>query len=671
MAENIEFRLKVIEDKLGLALDNNEKKAKSLGSAINVALGSFASAAAIKGISLVSDGFRQLNSFVLDSVKAASDSQNALNSLNLALSQTGNLTEENVKSLQDFAAEIQNTTAFEDDAVISTAAYIQTLARLDTDGLQRATQAAIDLSAALGIDLESASTIVAKSAEGNTTALQKLGIAFEKGKSDAETFANVLTTLESRFGGSAEAQVKTFSGSIAQLSNVFNSVQENIGNVIIKNPAVIASFKTISAVLVSLGDSINSTFGKENSDQLANFISASLNGLAGLVTVIDAFGRIATASIEAVLGSIRLLALGIVTPIAGLLELIATIPKVGESFRGAADAATAEMNRLSEAANANAQGIQDAFSGDTTLGGLATDIVDANNKFNTFYNDIKTKQEDLKNNPAPSVTGLDDAELKRVDALNAQLIEAQQNFLVSKAQLEAQNQLDEDARFQAKTTADIQKITDFELQKSQIQYDAAIAASNLLGTAQEVDLARKKAGYDRELRDANIKNKGIADIRKNELDNQNAFFASATSLASSNNKELAAIGKAAALTQIAINTPKAASAAYIFGQDISGGNPAVGAIFAGIAYAAQAAQAARVAGIQGFANGGIIGATPGPDNQVATVRTGEMVLNADQQKNLFDMINNGSSGGDIVIQVDGREIARAVRSQVQQGYKLS
>jgi hypothetical protein len=68
MAENIEFRLKVIEDKLGVALDQNEKKAKSLGSAINVAIGSFASSAAIKGISLLGDGFKSVLAEFLHSV---------------------------------------------------------------------------------------------------------------------------------------------------------------------------------------------------------------------------------------------------------------------------------------------------------------------------------------------------------------------------------------------------------------------------------------------------------------------------------------------------------------------------------------------------------------------------------------------------------------------------
>ena len=54
-----------------------------------------------------------------------------------------------------------------------------------------------------------------------------------------------------------------------------------------------------------------------------------------------------------------------------------------------------------------------------------------------------------------------------------------------------------------------------------------------------------------------------------------------------------------------------------------------------------------------------------------SVRDGEVVLNASQQKKLFDMINGGNAGsGDIVVQIDGREVFRAVKSQIQAGNRL-
>jgi hypothetical protein len=669
MAENIEFRLKVIEDKLGVVLDQNEKKAKSLGTALNVALGTFASATAIGGIKLLADGFRSLSNFVEDSVKAASESQDALNRLNVSLAQTGILTEDNIKSFQDFASEIQNTTAIEDDAVISTSAYIQSLARLDTEGLQRATRAAIDLSAALGMDLDTASTIVGKAATGTTASLQKLGVEFVKGKSDAETFGNILTTLETRFGGSAQAQVRTFSGAFAQLSNVFNDLQENVGDVIIKNPAVIAAFKTLNTVIISLSDAVKGAFGATGSDNISEFFNLIFDGTNAVVLSVDAVIRVFNILTAVVVGSVNVIQAALLAPAAAVLNLLAIVPGIGGAFKDAADSSKAEFESLTKSIGENVDDLKNAFDGETFLSKISLQIAEAKSNFNVFYNDIKTKQDDLKNNPAPSVTGLSDEEITRVQALQAQLTESEQNFIIAKQQLALQNQLDEDARFAAKTASDIEKLTAFELQKSQIIFDAAVANAKNLKTQEEVNLATKKAIQDKELRDLQIKNKGLADVRKNDLDNQQAFFSTASTLATSSNKELAAIGKAAALTELAIRTPRAVMQSFEFGTRIGG--PVLGSALGAIAAAAMAVQGAKIAGVQGFADGGIIGATSGPDNMMATVRTGEMVLNANQQEKLFSAINSGNlGGGDVIINIDGREIIRVINNQIKSGARI-
>lgn len=49
-----------------------------------------------------------------------------------------------------------------------------------------------------------------------------------------------------------------------------------------------------------------------------------------------------------------------------------------------------------------------------------------------------------------------------------------------------------------------------------------------------------------------------------------------------------------------------------------------------------------------FASGGIVGATTGADNTIATVRTGEMILNAAQQKHLWELANGKNGNGAIV-----------------------
>ena len=669
MAESIEFRLKVIEDKLGVALDQNEKKAKSLGTTLQVALGTFAGTAITKGISLVGDGFRNLAGFVSESVSAAAESEAALKRLEVALSQTGKLSEENVKAFQDFATQIQATTSYEDDLVISNIALIQSLARLDSEGLKKATEAALNLSSALGIDLETASRIVGKAAEGNTTALGKLGIEFKKGATDAETFSNVLATIESRFGGAAQAQAQTFAGTIAQLSNIWGDLKENVGAAITQNPAVIAAFGVLRDIIISFSKSITEAFGQGNQDQIANLFRLTLDSINAVVLTLDALGRGFVATVEISLAAIRGLALGIVTPAAGVLELLALIPGIGESFKGAADAATNEMLRLSEAFDKNVSGFYEAVSGETFLSSVSQQIADARVNFDVLYNDIKTKQTDLKNNP---VTIVDPEESEKLRTLNAELLAIENEYYLAANQLDEQNRVAELERFATRSAEDIASLQQFELDKSELAYQSAVARAEASLKGEELGVAKQKALREKELRDLNINAKTKEELRKKEIQDQQAFFASASSLASSSNKTLAAIGKASALTEIAINTQRSASSSFAFGSKIGG--PALGATFAAIAVAAGTAQAAKVAGIQGFANGGIIGqgATLGGDNRLATVRDGEMVLDAQQQKNLFSMINNGgNAGGNIVIQIDGRNIAYAVRDQINQGFKLT
>jgi hypothetical protein len=130
------------------------------------------------------------------------------------------------------------------------------------------------------------------------------------------------------------------------------------------------------------------------------------------------------------------------------------------------------------------------------------------------------------------------------------------------------------------------------------------------------------------------------------------------------------VGKAAALTQIAIDGPAAVTKA------LAAFPPPFNFAAATAVGAAVAAQAAKVVGVS-FANGGFLngegGATAGPDNTMANLRKGEMVLNADDQRTLFDAIKSGSlgGGGNIQLIIDGREVAIAVRNQIQGGFRLA
>lgn len=148
------------------------------------------------------------------------------------------------------------------------------------------------------------------------------------------------------------------------------------------------------------------------------------------------------------------------------------------------------------------------------------------------------------------------------------------------------------------------------------------------------------------------------------------------SMQKSGNQTLATIGKAAALTQIAIATPVAIAEAMKLGP------PPINYIAAAAVGATMAAQAAQVVGVQ-FADGGIVpGTSYNGDRVQAQVNSGEMIFNKSQQKNLFDMVASGSGGGgetnallrallnkddSVIVNIGGRTIVDTLRSELQSG----
>jgi hypothetical protein len=198
------------------------------------------------------------------SIEAASDYQTEVNRLNVALATSGQFSKEASESFLEFANTLQKTTKFSDDQVVSAGALIQTIGRLGSGELQRATTASLDLASALGIDLETAAQLVGKSANGNIAAFARYGVEIRKGSNDTETFANVLKTLESRFGGAGEAAAQTFSGSIEKAKNAFGDIFKTIGLQVVRSPAIAAAINEIAKLFSTISDSLAKSFGDKD-----------------------------------------------------------------------------------------------------------------------------------------------------------------------------------------------------------------------------------------------------------------------------------------------------------------------------------------------------------------------------------------------------------------------
>jgi hypothetical protein len=670
------------------------------GLSVNIgrALSTFDVFAANLASNLVTKALEELGSlahqafdvFVVEGVKAAEEAETALNSLNVALAQSGHYSEAASKEFQEFAKTLQQTTTVEDDAIIKNAALLESMAHLDNDGLKRATKAALDLSAAFGIDLETATRTVAKAAEGNVTSLNKLGVAFEKGGSKAATFENALTAIESRLGGSAASKVNTYAGAVAQTKNEFNDLQESFGNVIVQNPVFISAIAAVGKILSQLSGYID-----ENKQSISELLGKGFIGLIdGAKYVVGAFDFIYRAAKFAFDG----LKVVVYDTLASLLIPLALF----------SDTAKGVYKGLAEDSNAALKDMANAFEGESPLDAIGSGLDEigraAETGFDKLASGAKSAVPALTNIKAPLIELTDlqkqynQATEAFVQSLVGQSVAVQANydeqlnaletFYDNRRAVASQSEQENAALQRDLTLAEIagkQTLLDQEYEAEQARIDASTHSLEEKNIAR-LQIEKKFMANKEKLNIQREKTEQTFETQRQK--NFESTLGVISTLQQSGSKELFAIGKAAAIAQATIDGYRAVSTALASAPVPF--NFALAALV-GVATAANLAKIAS-ASPPAFETGGIVpGASYSGDKVPALVNSGEMILNRTQQAKLFDIANgqgnaDSNNGGlantlasaiekmssqPIVVNVDGRELFNVFRSGLNSGRSLT
>lgn len=226
------------------------------------------------GLKLGVEAFRQtfgrVIDFMMDSLRAFSESEVAVNRLNTALKNQGTFSKAYSDSLVKMASDLQRVTTFSDEAVLETQALLTTFGLAGKE-LENTTKAALDLSTGLGVDLKTATLLLGKAWTGETSTLSRYWLKISDTLDPAQKFAAALEQINSRFGGSAEAAVNTYAGRIANLTNKFDDLQEKIG----KELLPVAEFwvKHMNSAMDSIakwvdGEEVAATFVDKNTEAL-------------------------------------------------------------------------------------------------------------------------------------------------------------------------------------------------------------------------------------------------------------------------------------------------------------------------------------------------------------------------------------------------------------------
>jgi hypothetical protein len=358
-----------------------------------------------------------------------------------------------------------------------------------------------------------------------------------------------------------------------------------------------------------------------------------------------------------------------------VLELASSVPVVGEKFQGMADTASSAVEGLTDSIFENSQKMSEAFSKETLTGGIIDGLAEARATFDQFYNDVATKAPDLKNNLSGNIGGgASEEDLAKQKQLQAEIQNIQLQGDLERELLKEQMAIASREAEGIRRAEDIEALAAFEQAKIDLALQSELDKNNLTLQGREKDLANQKAIEQAKLNSQKIAGKASLDIQKfnaqQEQQIQNTrlaalqgFLSAGLTLAKQGSREAKAIQSATAL----VSTYTAANQALSSPPGPPFTYPLVAATIAqGLANVAKINS-------QSFASGGIVqGSSESGDKIPARVNAREMILNQEQQANLFDIIKNGGiSSGNVIVQIDGVEVARAVRNQVRGGFQLA
>lgn len=162
-----------------------------------------------------------------EAVKSWGAQEDAQVSMAAALANTGEYTKKNVEQFIAFANQMQESTKYSNDFILSQMAMAKNMG-IQTNKLEDTTKAALGLSSAYGMDMNTAFRLIIEAGNGMTGMLSRYGIIVDQNASKQEKLNAVMKIGMNGFN-IARANALTMTGSLTQLKNSFDDFLKVVG----------------------------------------------------------------------------------------------------------------------------------------------------------------------------------------------------------------------------------------------------------------------------------------------------------------------------------------------------------------------------------------------------------------------------------------------------------
>jgi hypothetical protein len=169
---------------------------------------------------------------LIDGVKAAVADQAAQTKLATTLENVTGATNAQIKAVEAQILKTSLLTGRTDDELRPSLDRLLRSTK-DVTRAQELQALALDISAGSGKSLEAVSNALAKSAEGQNTALGKLGVGISAAELKTMSFEQITAKLAGTFENQASKQADTFEGKMLRLNVAFDEAKETVGSYVL------------------------------------------------------------------------------------------------------------------------------------------------------------------------------------------------------------------------------------------------------------------------------------------------------------------------------------------------------------------------------------------------------------------------------------------------------
>ena len=637
--------------------------------------------------------FTALTAAVGASIKAFADQEKIANQTNAILKATGSIAGVTAKEVNSMAHALSESTAFNKEAIVEGENVLLTFTHLGKEVFPQATQATLDLATRMGTDAAGAAQILGKAlqnpAEGMNL-LRRSGIELseiQKKQIQQMVAVNdvagaqklILDQVNSSIGGLSQASAQGVSGSFARLKNTFEDLAQDFGAQFA--PAVKEAADKVRELLVLFKNNESAVSAFATAIKVAIIGSGALAALSALGAAMAYLPVVATAVTAALTSAFF--------PLVAAAAGVAVLVSAGKDL----------LDLSKKRASGRDEGLTDSKRADDAK--FTNERIENENR--KHLETIRRQNEDhntqvrqleilqlndslleYSNYGEEYISLLQKYHANELAILNEQDAAKKELRLLAREEIgqELSAQYEEDQLALIAFEESLAQTEDqYHLQKMDRRSKAYLAlqkeAQKNYKTEEKLqqEFAKKQFLQEQSNRQADYEDalkygKFHSDLRKllrdTEVGQALTYFGTMQNLQRSHNETLKSIGKAAAVTQITIDTARTAMEAYSALASIPYVGPVLGAAAAAAVIAFGAEQIGTVLGAQeggvfqgGIANVDSIPALYTPGELVVPTQSYEEVVTAvaDKRNNVG---GEGGSGGEVRVVIEMNENAAQI-----------